>query len=200
MNFNVVKQIRFGLTIFVASFVVALFLQQPVSAHNIGWKWDFPTQPIIFDDETATHGAAITHSANNYNNDTDLTVTECSGSFCGTLIFIEQGWGNGEETFDAMSYNYSASNECSYDYWPFDSTGYCNETNHKVDFGYIIFNTDRPPDPKPKFTVKHEAGHSFGLAHLPDCTIVRVMMTGDCFTQLPNKLKAHDKSDINAKY
>ena len=155
----------------------------------------------MFENRTANYGGAVAHATQQYNNQTDLTVTQCpdNGS-CGTVIFIQDNYGGGQGMFSGLSFNYSHSNPCTVFAPPFAATGNCNTTDKKVDFGYIYFNTAFAVQVPIRWVVKHEAGHSFGLSHVPDdCQLLSVMMTGACANR-PKNLQAHDIQDVNAWY
>lgn len=153
----------------------------------------------MFEDRTANYADGVAHAAQQYNNQTDLSVTQCPyNGDCGTVIFIEAYYGGEPGTFAGLSFNYSHSNPCHVFAPPYNSTGYCNTSNHRVDFGYIYFNNYYGVVSPVRWSTKHEAGHSFGLNHLPDCSILSVMLSS-C-PQLPVKLKAHDKADVNVWY
>ena len=80
--------------------------------------------------------------------------------------------------------------------------GYCNETNHKVDFSYIYYNTAHNYAPLVSVITLHEMGHVWGLDHT-SCSKVSVMKPGPGTCQGSVQyayLTQHDIDDINAKY
>ncbi len=81
------SQIRLGMIVFATSFVLALFASKPADAHDIGWRWEVPTAPIVFENRTANYGGGVTHAATQYNDQTNLTVAQCpDNGICETMI------------------------------------------------------------------------------------------------------------------
>ena len=179
--------------------VVTLAIMLPVGlafAHDFSlpFKWD--TDVTITVESRIPQSAHVHSAADDYDDNTDLTVKRCSpDSECGNVIHYDGYYGPSEPVAWASPYSYSV--KCTND--EHELTGYCNETNHKVDFAYIYYNTHYTYDDLlVAVLARHEMGHVWGLNHTP-CSVASVMKPGTCQNQYGN-LQQHDKNDVNAKY
>ena len=182
--------------------VVALAIALPaaaVFAHDYSppYKWD--TGVTITVESRMPHSADVHSAADDYDDNTDLAVNRCSpNSNCGNVIHYDGYYGPAEPP--AWADPLSQMEPCSDD--DHVVNGYCNETNHKVDFSYIYYNTAYNYAPLVSVITLHEMGHVWGLDHT-SCSKVSVMKPGPGTCQGSVQyayLTQHDIDDINAKY
>jgi len=171
--------------------VVLLFGAKTSSTytHDIGWRWDSLVS-IITENRTSDFGSYLGSANADYNSNTDLTVYRCADNgYCGNLIHLQANYGN--TNWAAKADPYSDGNACA-------TSGYCNTTDHRVDFAYVYWNNYYMPISEQNHIMRHEMGHVFGLTHTP-CGISSVMW-GSCPSPWPQSLTDHDISDINSYY
>jgi hypothetical protein len=147
------------------------------------------------------HCDEVQFATTDYGVNTDLNTNYYyCGSYCtgNTIVHYADAWY--DKSWAALAYPYSYGVPCAdTDGVP---TGYCNETDHKVDFSYVIWNSTKMPttDASANYLGRHEMGHVFGLAHNCSNAYTSVMRGGLCLMEKFGSLQAHDISDINAKY
>lgn len=202
MTVDTVRLVRTGLLVFLASFVLGLGLGGNVSqAHDLGWRF-LNIQPpgvalyLLLENRTSSYSSAIGSAAIDYHNNTDLNVDSCGYGCGGNVVYLQANYG--ATGWYALAYPFSGGVGCVD--WYGNPSGYCNTTNHKVDFAYVYSNDAYGvfSDSQARYTMRHELGHVIGLAHT-SCSVDSVMKELACLS-VPTYLTGHDISDINAWY
>lgn len=175
-------------------------LWNSAAAHNIGWKWDTSSNPIVTNYNTS-YGSQISRANADFNSNTDLTVYSCNTPCNETITHI-----NGYESdadWAAAADSYHEGELCV------PSTGNCNETTKKVTSGVVVWNTANGPysDSYANYLARHEMGHIFGLKHAPCHTggdngegSYYSVMAISCPYDAKDELQDHDIDVINDKY
>jgi len=160
--------------------------QTTLEAHDQGWEWDFPSVYPLVEDRTEDFDYYIDSAVQDYDDYTDLTVFQCADNGnCGILIHVQADYG--DTGWYAKAHPYSNGVHC------YNNPGYCNHSNHMVDFGYVEWNDHYGQLPQPGWIARHEMGHNFGLRHtLDDCVTWSVMREGGCLPNVANSLTSHD--------
>lgn len=180
------------LTIVLALVAGAITISTSAYGHDIGWKWEYSDVVPTDTDQNTNYDTAEWNGYWDYNSNTDLVMSWCTWQCTANIINYEGDYGATGWTGKADPYSHGV--EC------IQNPGYCNETDHQVDFAYILWNSYYGPydSSGANYIARDEMGHVFGLAHVP-CSTYSIMNTG-CTTGLPTTLQSHDISDINAKY
>lgn len=174
-----------GITLWTAHSVYA--------THQQGWKY-WRTSAYV-ENRGTSYDSAIKNAVSDYSNNTDLTVYKVASN--GDIVYIEGNYGN--TGWDGGSQPLSASNQCFS--WPaLQPTGYCNKTNHKVDFGYLYINTYYDAYEQPQYGMRHEMGHVWGISH-ESCGSTRgIMEEGQCRPNVVETLNSHDRFELRFLY
>ena len=118
-----------GLAAIVLSIIATVLIVQTVYAHEVlpgilSWRWDTDVD-IVVEDRTTDYGSAITDAVEDYDDNTDLSVSECTTDECGIVIHLQADWGASNWKGKADPYSYGQ--QCTASPYP------CDTTTDKVD-------------------------------------------------------------------
>lgn len=195
------KPLTLVILTFVSGIGLGFLAVLPVSAHNIGWVWN--TYYTNVENRTSKYGTYVSNSVSNYYNSTNISPTLVSSG--GNLVHLDTYDTRG--SWWAGTVPYSGGTKCV-SFPDLVSTGYCNSSDHKVDFTYIYWNSYNIPSTASStnlnFVARHEMGHSYGLAHISEggcvATPSSVMQKFVNCAASTSALTSHDVSDINGLY
>ena len=159
-------------------------------------------------DENTDWSDASEDAAENFDEDTDLTLTWQDPCVNRTREIINSQNDYGAIKWMGFAYTYTdnGTDPC----WDWDWTGNCDSTNNKVDFAGILWNEyyEDDIDDEPEWQALHELGHVFGLRHPtltecddPDPSVMFSVYSRweDCDT-FYDELQQQDIDDINDEY
>ena len=170
------------------------------------FRWE-DSSAVVCDEDTSWATEAE-EAADDFNDNTDLTVTwtsSCSNSH----DIANREWDYGITGWIGFAYTFTdgGTTPC----WNWEWTDDCNTTDHKADYAYIIWNTySGYAINEPDWQARHELGHVFALRHpagSTECSTpepsVMIAVTnpvdGDCDEQYET-LQNQDITDINGQY
>lgn len=139
----------------------------------------------------------IYDARDDYDDNTDLTVSSNSSIVQDvTVAWLEGDFGT---DFYARAKPKSDGTACTNNG---QITGYCNTTNHLVDYAQILVNTNSAMigfvEDHAQTIMRHEFGHVVGMAH-GSCSETSIMRSGGC-SEFLTSLATHDISFVNSNY
>ena len=186
----------FQVLLLLGSAVILLLTVPKAMAHNYSPSFIWDTDDTITVESRIPQSTDVHSAADDYDNNTDLNVNRCTpNGNCGNVIHYDGNYGSSEPP--AWADPLSQMEPCSDDDHVLN--GYCNETNHKVDFSYIYYNTHSYATNLVAYYARHEMGHVWGLDHVA-CSTASVMWINACSGSVWGVLTSHDRSDVNSKY
>ena len=81
--------------ILLASLTSSLVFLQVAYAHELPsplgpWRWEYPDVSIVVEDRTSDYGTEITSAVEDYDDNTDLSLSQCADNGnCGILINLQ---------------------------------------------------------------------------------------------------------------
>lgn len=183
-----------SLTIFAIVFSITLVAAQSTSAlHQQGWK--YWRAYAYVENRTVSYDTMVSHAVSDFSNSTDLTVYKVPQN--GDIVYIQGNYGS--TGWDGGAQPFSANNQCFS--WPaLIPTGYCNKTDHKVDFGYLYINDYYGSYNMPEYGMRHEMGHVWGISHESCGNYSGIMEEGQCRPNVVQSLSAHDRYELRLLY
>lgn len=102
---NSIRNRQFLWAVIAALTVLALWgTLQIASAHNIGWKWDNSDDPMVSNIDTP-YSDEIESGADDYDDNTDLSVDHCVQPCSESILHIHQNVGSADWAAAADSYS-----------------------------------------------------------------------------------------------
>ena len=180
----------------------AAFRIYGADAYYYPYLWE-DSSAIACDDDT-DWADETEDAADNFDDDTNLSITwqdPCESTK--EIVNVQANYG--ASGWLGFAYTSSGGGLC----WNWNWTGYCNNTNRKVDFAEILWNDHYKDDiDEPDWQARHEMGHVFGLRHPnltecddPDPSVMFAVTAPleDCDVYY-DELQQQDIDDINDEY
>jgi hypothetical protein len=184
--------------LFVVAATIGLFFAQPTEGAMADQGYRFNSSSVAVGDCTRNYGFEISSAVANYNDSTDLTMTYI-GHACTTITYTQGDYG--VTPWIAITIARNSSGDPCADFSNGFMTGNCNKTNKKAAAATIYFNDHYALSASSSFSVRHEMGHVFGMAHVTGCTPLSVMkVPGECSEPFPPLLTTADINLINSWY